>query len=80
MGIEVVGAGQNSGEVECPFTYPDFETLWRVNVAAGPFQAAKKSVNEDNLKIAITDAAKPFQDRNGSMHFENSFIYVTATH
>jgi SAM-dependent methyltransferase len=69
---------QNSGEVECPFTYPDFGTLWRVNVAAGPFQATKKLVSEERLKTAIMVAAQPFQDGNGSIHFENVFFYVTA--
>jgi SAM-dependent methyltransferase len=70
---------QNSGEVACPFKYPDFETLWRVNVAAGPIQVALKSVGEEKLKMAIRDAAQPFRDVNRNMHFENSFLYVTAT-
>jgi len=70
---------ESSGEVDCPFDYPDFETLWRVNVAAGPFQAAMKSVSEDQLKRAVRDAARPFQNNNGGMHFKNTFIYITAT-
>ena len=67
-----------SGEVECPFDYPDYETLWRVNVSAGPFQAAMKSVSEDKLKQAVRDAVQPYEDSDGSIHMENSFMYVTA--
>lgn len=70
---------KNSGEVDCPFDYPDYEILWRVNVSAGPFQAAMKSVGEDKLKEAVRDAVQPYQESDGSIHMENSFMYVTAT-
>lgn len=70
---------ESSGEVDCPFDYPDFETFWRANIAAGPFQAAVKLVSEDQLKRAARDAARPFQNSNGGTHFKNTYIYVTAT-
>ncbi len=70
---------KGSGEVECPFDYPDYETLWRVNVSAGPFQAAMKSVTEEKLKMAMQDAIQPYQKSDGSIHMENWFLYVTAT-
>lgn len=69
---------QSTGEVECPFSYPDFETLWRVNAAAGPFQAALKSVSQGRLEEAVRNAAQPYEDSSGGYHFENAFLYVTA--
>ncbi len=70
---------QNSSEVDCPFDYPDFETLWRVNVSAGPFQAAMKSVSEDVLRQTVKEAVQPYENGDGSIHMENAFMYVTAT-
>lgn len=69
---------QSTGEVECPFSYPDFETLWRVNAAAGPFQAALKSVSEGKLEAAVRNAAQPYEDGRGGFRFENAYLYVTA--
>jgi SAM-dependent methyltransferase len=67
------------GEAVCPFDYPDFETLWQVNVSAGPFQAAMQSVSEEQLKRAVWDAVRPYQASDGSIHMENWFRFVAAT-
>ncbi len=67
-----------SGEVSCPFDYPDFETLWRLGVSAGPFQAALQTVGEEKLERAVRDAARPFQAEDGSIHMENRFRYAVA--
>ena len=74
-GLNVKG----SGEVECPFDYPDYETLRRANASAGPFQAAMKSVGAEELSRAVRDAIQPYQESDGSIHMENWYIYVTAT-
>ncbi len=69
-----------SGEVDCPFNYPDFETYWRGNVAAGPLQSALRVVNEELLKVAAREAAEPFRLDNGVILIQpNIYRYVVAT-
>ncbi len=68
-----------SGEVDCPFSYPDFETFWQGNVAAGPLQGALRVVSEEELKSAVRDAAKAFRlDDGGILIQPNVFKYVVA--
>ncbi|NJN81774.1 MAG: hypothetical protein HC802_05445 [Caldilineaceae bacterium] len=68
-----------SGEVNCPFSYPDFETFWRGNVAAGPMQGALKVVGEDVMKSALRDAADAYRLDDGGILIEpNVFRYVVA--
>jgi len=74
-GMSVLG----SGEVECPFDYPDFDTVWRVSVSAGPAQAAIDAVGEGRIEQAVRDAVEPFQAVDGSIHTMNVFRYVVAT-
>jgi len=69
-----------SGEVDCPFNYPDFETFWRGNVAAGPFQDVLRTVSEETLKSAVRDATETFRLDNGGILIQpNIFKYVVAT-
>jgi len=69
-----------SGEADCPFNYPDFETFWQANIAAGPFQSMLRVVSEEQLKSAVRDAAEPFRLDNGSILIQpNIFKYVVAT-
>ena len=69
-----------SGEVDCPFNYPDFETFWQANVASGPFQGMLRVVGEEQLKSAVNHAAEAFRMGNGSIVIQpNVFIYVVAT-
>ena len=69
----------STGEAECPFDYPNFETLWRANASAGPFRAAMNSVSAEKLEKAVRDAVRPYQASDGSVHMENWFRYVAAT-
>jgi SAM-dependent methyltransferase len=69
----------STGEADCPFDYPNFETFWRANVSAGPIQAAIQSVSEEKLEEAVRNAVRPYQAKDGSIHLENSFRYVVAT-
>jgi SAM-dependent methyltransferase len=69
-----------SGEVDCPFSYPDFETFWRGNVAAGPLQGVLRVVSEEELRSALRDAVEPFHLNNGEILIQpNVFKYVVAT-
>jgi SAM-dependent methyltransferase len=74
-GMGVLGIG----EVECPFDFPDFDTVWRVSVSGGPTQAAIEAVGEERIELAVRDAMKPFQAADGSFHMMNMFRYVVAT-
>ena len=68
-----------SGEADCPFTYPDFETFWRANVAAGPFQGVLRVVSEEHLKSAVRDAVEAFRLDDGAILIQpNTFKYVVA--
>lgn len=75
-GLNVV----ESGEVDCPFSYLDFETFWQANVAAGPLQGMLRVVTEDHLRSAVRGAVETFNQDNGSILIQpNMFKYVVAT-
>jgi SAM-dependent methyltransferase len=69
-----------SDEVDCPFTYPDFETFWRAQVAAGPLQGTLRVVSEAKLRSALRDTVEVFRLDNGGLLIQpNVFKYVVAT-
>jgi SAM-dependent methyltransferase len=75
-GLNMLG----SDEVDCPYSYPDFETFWRGTTAAGPFQSILRVVSEERLKLAMREAVKPFRcDNSGILIQPNIFKYVVAT-
>lgn len=75
-GLEVL----KTGEVDCPFYYPDFDTFWFGNVAAGPFQGVLQTVHEEELKSAVHDAVEAFTLENGEILIQpNLFTYVLAS-
>ena len=68
-----------SGEVNCPFNYADFETFWRASVAAGPLQGVLQTVSEERLKSAVREAVETFRLDNGAILIQpNIFKYVVA--
>ena len=70
----------DSGEANCQFSYPDFETFWRGNVAAGPLQGVLRVISEEKLKSALYDAVEKFRTNNGGIHIQpNIFKYIVAT-
>lgn len=79
----VEGAGlriTESGEVNCPFRYPDLETFWRAIVSAGPFQGMLEVVGEEVLEDAAKAAAEPFLLDDGTIFIgPNVFRFVVAT-
>ena len=69
-----------SDEVNCPFSYSNFETFWQANVGIGPFQGVLRVVSEEKLKSALRDAVEPFCLDNGEIHIQrNVYKYVVAT-
>ena len=69
-----------SSEVDCPFNYPDYETFWRAQFAAGPFQGTLRHVSEEKLRSALRDAVEVFRLHNGGLLIQpNAFKYVVAT-
>lgn len=69
-----------SSEVDCPFSYPDFETFWRAMVAAGPAQGMLRVIPEDQLKKTMRDAVEAFRLPDGEFLIQpNVFKYVVAT-
>jgi len=73
-GWKVIG----DGEAECPFEYPDLETFWRAQRAAGPLQAQIGSLGEERLRAAVEEAVEPYRTKSGGVHLENRFRYITA--
>lgn len=75
-GLHVIAAG----EVDCPFVYPDFETLWRGVVSAGPFQAMLRVLDADLMRSTLQDAAEPFRLDTGGYRIQPNILqYVVAT-
>lgn len=68
-----------SGEVDCLFKYPDFETYCQAQFSTGPLQSALRVVSEEQLKTTARDAAKAFRLDNGAILIQpNIFIYLVA--
>jgi SAM-dependent methyltransferase len=68
-----------TGEINCPFHYPNFEVFWEGNVAAGPFQGMIKVVDEEILKESVKRATIIFLQANGEILIQpNIFKYVVA--
>jgi SAM-dependent methyltransferase len=69
-----------SGEVDCPFESPDFESYWRGNLAAGPMQGALRLIGPEKLKAALWEAAQAYRLDDGRIIIQpNIFRYVAAT-
>ncbi|RLD86108.1 MAG: hypothetical protein DRJ07_01580 [Bacteroidetes bacterium] len=68
-----------SGEVNCPFEYENFESFWYGNVSAGPFQGMLQMVSEHELKSTVREAVNSFCLANGQILIpQNIFKYVSA--
>jgi len=74
-GLVVIGGGT----VACLSEYPDGETLWQAQAAAGPLQAALRVVGVEPLKATMLRAVAPYQTSTGGVLLQNHFRYVVAT-
>ncbi len=70
---------QASGDVSCPFEYPDDETAWKGHSSPGPLVGAIRYAGEDNIKKALLDSLVPYKTASGGYRQENSFRYLIAT-
>lgn len=68
-----------SGDVSCPFEYPDDETAWKTISSSGPLVAAIRSAGEETIKQAVLSSLVPFKTPGGGYRQENLFHYVIAT-
>lgn len=68
-----------SGDVSCPFTYPDDETAWKTINSSGPLAAAVRTAGEETVKQAVLASLTPFKTLDGGYRQENLFHYVIAT-
>jgi SAM-dependent methyltransferase len=74
-GLVLIGGGA----VACPSEYPDGETLWLAQAAAGPLQAALRVVGAEPLKAAVLRAVAPYRTGTGGVRLQNQVRYVVAT-
>jgi SAM-dependent methyltransferase len=67
-----------SGEVDCPFVYPDLATAWRGQSSIGPFRRAIEIAGADAVRRTYVDALAPFRQADGSYRQNNVFRYLIA--
>lgn len=70
---------KNAENVECPFEYPDLETLLRGFLSAGPSVKAIRVSGETRVRDAVTTAMAPFKLSSGGYRLENTFRFLVAT-
>jgi hypothetical protein len=73
-GLVMIGGGT----VVCASEYPDGETLWQAQAAAGPVQAALRVVGAEPLKAAVLRAVAPYRTSTGGVRLQNHVRYVVA--
>ncbi|GAA1032352.1 class I SAM-dependent methyltransferase [Virgisporangium ochraceum] len=67
-----------SGEVDCPFIFPDLSTAWRGQASIGPFRWAIEVAGEDLVHDTYAEALAPYRQPDGSYRQDNVFRYVIA--
>jgi SAM-dependent methyltransferase len=65
-------------EVDVPYATPDYATLERALLAGAGLLTAIEHSGEDAVRKAITGAAAPFRQPDGSYRFQNKFRYLVA--
>jgi SAM-dependent methyltransferase len=68
----------SSGEVDCPFEFPDLETAVRGHMSAGPAAAAIRQAGAEAVAQAIAESLAPFRTGDGGYRQRNRFRYVMA--
>jgi SAM-dependent methyltransferase len=68
-----------SGEVSCPFVYPDLATGWRGQASIGPLRRAIAIAGAEAVRAVFDDALEPHRQPDGSYRQDNVFRYVIAT-
>jgi hypothetical protein len=70
---------RQSGELECPFSYPDAETACRALTSSGSAVRIIQHVGEERLRNTILDALEPYRLRTGGYRTINRFRFVVAS-
>jgi SAM-dependent methyltransferase len=76
------GAGlrvTEEGDAACPFVFPDGETSWRAHASAGPNQVAIGHSGTDAVRAAIAAADRGHTRPDGSIRYENVFLWAVGT-
>jgi SAM-dependent methyltransferase len=68
-----------SGEVACPFDYPDTEVALKALGSGGPVVRAIGVVGEQAVTEAVLRSLAPYQQRDGSYRQRNVFRYFLTT-
>jgi SAM-dependent methyltransferase len=69
----------SSGEVECPFEFPDLETALRGHMSSGPAAAAIRQAGDEAVRRAIAEVMTPFRTSGAGYRQRTRFRYVIAT-
>jgi 2-polyprenyl-3-methyl-5-hydroxy-6-metoxy-1,4-benzoquinol methylase len=69
---------RSSGDVSCPFEYPDDETAWKTINSSGPLAAAVRVAGEETIKQAVLASLVPFKMPGGGYRQENLIHYAIA--
>ena len=67
-----------SGEVDCPFEFPDLETAVRVHMSTGVAAVAIQKAGAQAVQRAIAESLAPFQTSAGGYRQRNRYRYVVA--
>jgi SAM-dependent methyltransferase len=67
-----------SGEVDCPFDFPDLETAVRGHMSAGPAATAIRQAGAEVVQQAIAESLAPFRLNGSGYRQRNRFRYVIA--
>jgi hypothetical protein len=67
-----------SGEVDCPFRYPDAETAWRAIGSAGPVVMTIRIAGEERVREAVLTSLAPYKTDGDGYRQENKFRYVIS--
>jgi SAM-dependent methyltransferase len=65
-------------DIDCPWLYPNLETLQRGWLSAGPAAAAVLHSGEDAVKDAIARTVEPFGSTDGGFRLNNVFRCLIA--
>jgi ubiquinone/menaquinone biosynthesis C-methylase UbiE len=67
-----------SGEVDCPFEFPDLETAVRGHMSTGVAAAAIQKAGAQAVQRAIAESLAPFRTSTGGYRQRNRYRYVVA--
>lgn len=67
-----------TGQVSCPFGYPDLPSAVRGLLSTRLFDAAIDATDRDQVDKEITEALHPYRRPNGTVRMDNVFRYLVA--